>query len=290
MKQNNLEELKNKQNPRETFFVFMINNKRKGCIMNTQKFENNLFQLEVKTENGEPMFDAETVARSLGFTTVAKSGNVTVRWNRVNKYLKKYLSTQVSKNDFISEPMVYKLAFKANNALAEKFQDWLAVEVLPAIRKHGGYLTSEKVEEALLNPDILIQLATQLKTEREGRLVAEQKVAEYEPKITYLDSILSSTDSVTTSQIAADYGMSARKLNSLLHEKRIQRKVGDQWLLYKKHMNQGYTKSHTTEIYKADGTPKIVMNTKWTQKGRLFIYELMKSEGYLPEIDLLEEV
>lgn len=290
MKQNNLEELKNKQNPRETFFAFTINNKRKGGIMNTQKFENNLFQLEVKTENGEPMFDAETVARSLGFTTVAKSGNVTVRWNRVNKYLKKYLSTQVSKNDFISEPMVYKLAFKANNALAEKFQDWLAVEVLPAIRKHGGYLTSEKVEEALLNPDILIQLATQLKTEREGRLIAEQKVAEYEPKITYLDSILSSTDSVTTSQIAADYGMSARKLNSLLHEKRIQRKVGDQWLLYKKHMNQGYTKSHTTEIYKADGTPKIVMNTKWTQKGRLFIYELMKSEGYLPEIDLLEEV
>lgn len=290
MKQNNLEELKNKQNPRETFFAFTINNKRKGGIMNTQKFENNLFQLEVKTENGEPMFDAETVARSLGFTTVAKSGNVTVRWNRVNKYLKKYLSTQVSKNDFISEPMVYKLAFKANNTLAEKFQDWLAVEVLPAIRKHGGYLTSEKVEEALLNPDTLIQLATQLKTEREGRMIAEQKVAEYEPKITYLDSILSSTDSVTTSQIAADYGMSARKLNSLLHEKRIQRKVGDQWLLYKKHMNQGYTKSHTTEIYKADGTPKIVMNTKWTQKGRLFIYELMKSEGYLPEIDLLEEV
>ena len=62
--------------------------------------------------------------------------------------------------------MVYKLAFKANNVLAEKFQDWLAVDVLPAIRKHGGYLTPEKIEEALLNPDTLIQLATNLKEER----------------------------------------------------------------------------------------------------------------------------
>lgn len=252
--------------------------------MNTQKFENNLFQLEVKTENGESFFDVETVARSLGLTE-AKNGKEYVIWKRVNKYLEKYLSTPVSKTDYISEPMVYKLAFKANNALAEKFQDWLATEVLPQIRKHGMYAT----DELLNNPDLLIEVATKLKEERTLRLVAEQKVAEYEPKITYLDSILSSTDSVTTSQIAADYGMSARQLNKLLHGLAVQRKVGDQWLLYKKHMNQGYTKSHTTEIYKADGTPKIVMNTKWTQKGRLFIYELMKSEGYLPEIDLLEE-
>lgn len=106
--------------------------------MNTQKFENNLFELEVKTENGESLFNTETVARSLGFVET-KNGKEYVRWRTINGYLKKYLSQEVAKNDFISEPMVYKLAFKANNALAEKFQDWLAVEVLPTIRKHGTY-------------------------------------------------------------------------------------------------------------------------------------------------------
>lgn len=166
--------------------------------MNTQKFENNLFQLEVKTENGEPMFDAETVARSLGFTTVAKSGNVTVRWNRVNKYLKKYLSTQVSKNDFISEPMVYKLAFKANNALAEKFQDWLATEVLPQIRKHGMYATDELVD----NPDLLIEVATKLKEEKTLRLIAEQRVNELKPKVLFADAVRGSTNSCLIKDLA----------------------------------------------------------------------------------------
>ncbi|HAX1012592.1 TPA: phage antirepressor, partial [Enterococcus faecium] len=97
-----------------------------------------------------------------------------------------------------------------------------------------------------------------------------QQIAEYEPKISYLDTILSSTDTVATSQIAADYGMSAIALNKLLNELGVQHKVSGQWILYRKHMNQGYTKSHTSEIPKADGGTKVVMNTKWTQKGRVF--------------------
>ena len=114
--------------------------------MEIQTFSNNLFDLTVKTENGEALFDVETVARSLGFTQT-KSGKEYVRWETVNKYLRKYLSQEVGKNDYISEPMVYKLAFKANNALAEQFQDWLATEVLPAIRKHGGYLTEQNLKK-----------------------------------------------------------------------------------------------------------------------------------------------
>lgn len=268
--------------------------------MNTpQIFNNELFgSLPLLIIEDIELFGATEAAKALSFSNPydALKNHVDQDDLAVHEVIDNLGRKQNKK--FINESGLYSLIIGAskqgnNKSIkenAKKFKRWVTSEVLPAIRKHGGYLTSEKVEEALLNPDTLIQLATQLKTEREGRLIAEQKVAEYEPKITYLDSILSSTDSVTTSQIAADYGMSARKLNSLLHEKRIQRKVGDQWLLYKKHMNQGYTKSHTTEIYKADGTPKIVMDTKWTQKGRLFIYELMKSEGYLPELDLLEGV
>jgi len=246
--------------------------------MGTQKFENNLFQLVVKTLNGESLFDVETVARSLGFTQT-KNGKEYIRWETVNKYLRKYLSQEVGKNDFISEPMVYKLAFKANNSLAEKFQDWLATEVLPTIRKTGSYTNVPRsFAEAL-------RLAADLEEEK---MMLEQKVAEYEPKITYLDTILASKDAVTTSQIAADYGMSAIQLNKILHHLGVQRKVSGQWLLYKKHMNCGYTKSHTSEILQTDGTKKIVMSTKWTQKGRLFIYNLLKDEGYYPQMDLWE--
>ena len=91
-------------------------------MTNLQKFNNELFQLEVKSENGESLFNVESVARSLGFVET-KNEKEYVIWKRVNKYLEKNLSTPVSKNDFISEPMVYKLAFKANNEVAEKFQD-----------------------------------------------------------------------------------------------------------------------------------------------------------------------
>lgn len=253
-------------------------------IMEIQTFSNNLFDLTVKTENGEALFDVETVARSLGFVET-KGNKEYVIWKRVNKYLEKYLSTKVSKNDYISEPMVYKLAFKANNALAEQFQDWLATEVLPAIRKHGGYLTEQKLEEALLNPDTLINLATQLKQEREGRLIAEQRVNELTPKASYYDKVLSNKALVTITVIAKDYGMSGKAMNALLHELGVQYKQGTTWLLYARYQKNGWTHSETVMITDKDGNEKAVLNTKWTQKGRLGLYELLKRKGYLPLIE-----
>lgn len=130
--------------------------------------------------------------------------------------------------------------------------------------------------------EALLQLVEQV----EQNELLEYKIAEYEPKISYLDTILSSTDTVTITQIAADYGMSARAMNKLLNDLKVQHKVGGQWILFRKHMQQGYTKSHTTDITKADGGTKVVMNTKWSQKGRLFLYNLLKEEGYLPQMDL----
>lgn len=251
--------------------------------MNTQKFENNLFALKVQTKDGEPLFDVETVARSLGFTTVATSGNEVVRWKRVNKYLEKY-SQEVGKGDFISEPMVYKLAFKAKNALAEQFQDWLATEVLPTIRKHGAYLTDQKIEEALLNPDVLINLATQLKEERTGRLIAEQRVNELQPKADYYDKILANPGLLPISVIAKNYGMSANKMNQVLHELGVQYKQGGTWLLYSNYQNEGYTH---TEMKLWEGSTKMKPNTKWTQKGHLFIYDFLKKHDILPTIETL---
>ncbi|MGS7346647.1 phage antirepressor KilAC domain-containing protein [Enterococcus faecium] len=257
--------------------------------MNTPQIFN-FEQNEVRTVlvNDEPYFVGKDVAEILGYSKPRNAISTHVdEEDKQDAPIQGGLGGK-QKMTIINESGLYSLILKSKLPSAKKFKRWVTSEVLPAIRKHGGYLTPEKVEEALLNPDTIIQLATQLKEERTGRLIAEQKIAEYEPKISYLDSILSSTDSVTISQIAADYGMSPQQMNKLLHKLGIQKKVGNQWLLCKKHMNQGYTKSHTTEIPKADGGTKIVMNTKWTQKGRLFIYELLKKEGYYPQMDLEE--
>lgn len=257
--------------------------------MNTPQIFN-FEQNEVRTVlvNDEPYFVGKDVAEILGYSKPRNAISTHVdEEDKQDAPIQGGLGGK-QKMTIINESGLYSLILKSKLPSAKKFKRWVTSEVLPAIRKHGGYLTPEKVEEALLNPDTIIQLATQLKEERTGRLIAEQKIAEYEPKISYLDSILSSTDSVTISQIAADYGMSPQQMNKLLHKLGVQKKVGNQWLLCKKHMNQGYTKSHTTEIPKADGGTKIVMNTKWTQKGRLFIYELLKKKGYYPQMDLEE--
>ena len=96
--------------------------------------------LKIKEENGQVMFDAETAAIGMGITTFAKSGKNYVRWPRVNEYLGLSTSGQlVKRGDFITEPQFYKLAIKANNETAERFQDWVTTEVLPSIRKTGGY-------------------------------------------------------------------------------------------------------------------------------------------------------
>lgn len=263
---------------------------------NLKIFNNGIFEVAVKLENGEWVFDAERVARSLGITDV-KSGVVYIRWNRVNDYLKSFATSgEIKKGDFISEPAVYKLAFKASNEVAEKFQDWLAVEVLPQIRKHGMYATDEVINNILSNPDFGIKLLTELKQEKEEKEALifankqkEQLIGELKPKADYMDKILKNTGLVTITQIAKDYGMSGEKMNSILHNLGVQYKQSGQWLLYTPYQDKGYTHSETVNITRHDGRSDIKMNTKWTQKGRLFLYELLKNNKILPVIERKEE-
>ena len=113
----------------------------------------------------------------------------------------------------------------------------------------------------------------------------KQMIAEFKPVKEYVDTILSSTDTVTVTQIAADYGLSAKALNKILFEEGLIHNVNKQWILYKKHMNKGYTKSETIDVKRADGSTKVVMNTKWTQKGRLKIHEILTAVGIVAEMD-----
>ncbi|HBP97328.1 phage antirepressor KilAC domain-containing protein [Leuconostoc lactis] len=243
--------------------------------------------LRVKEENGQILFDAETAAIGLGISEVAKSGNTVVKWTRINKYLGIDTSVDngIKRGDFITEPQFYKLAIKANNETAEKFQDWVTSEVLPAIRKHGTYMTDQTIEDVLTNPDTIIRLATDLKNERKEKLMLAQQVTELKPKADYTDLILSNKTLVTITFIAKDYGMSGLAMNKLLHDLGVQYSQSGVWLLYAKHQTKGWTQSETTEVVRKDGSKKLVMNTKWTQKGRLGLYELLKDNGYLPLIE-----
>lgn len=231
--------------------------------------------------SGNAFLNLEDVARGLGFTQT-KAGVEYVRWETVYSYLRDLgFSQLVGKDSFIPESIFYRLAMKAKNAVAEEFQSKVAEEILPAIRKHGGYLTPEKVEEALLNPDTIIRLATELKREREEKERLQLETArqagvieEQAERLTYLDEIMRSEGTLTVTQIANDYGLSALRLNALLHEAGIQRKVHGQWVLYAKYHRRGLTKS-VTKV----SNGRSCTNTHWTQAGRLLIHQTLAEIG-----------
>ena len=159
---------------------------------------------------------------------------------------------------------------------------------MPSIRKHGMYATDKLLED----PDFAISVLQQLKAEREEKkklttVNQQQKqiIGELQPKANYVDIILDNKGLVTITQIAKDYGMSGKKMNALLNTYGVQFKQSGQWLLYSKYHDMGYTHSKTINITRSDGRPDIVMETKWTQKGRLFLYDLLKENGVLPVIE-----
>jgi len=253
-------------------------------------------------ENGVAELSLEHVARGLGFTETAASGNETVRWRTVRSYLQEFNVIATSCDgfpstsrgndlpDFIQENIFYKLCFKAKNEIAKDFQDLVTDEILPSIRKHGGYLTPQKLEEALLNPDTLIHLGNILKEERARRIEAESvmyqqqevieiknsEIKELFPDAQYTRDTLKSVNTFTTTQIAKDLGMSAEALNKKLHNLGIQYKVNGQWVLYAKYQDKEYTKTNTyTEVI--NGVSKTYHSTVWTELGRKFIIKLIKN-------------
>ncbi|EGQ3759104.1 phage antirepressor [Staphylococcus pseudintermedius] len=243
----------------------------------------NFEELPVRTltVDDEPYFVGKDVAEILGYS---KARNAIAK--HVDFEDKKDAPIQgplggTQKMTIINESGLYSLIFSSKLESAKRFKRWVTSEVLPAIRKHGIYATDSVIEQSIQNPDYIIHVLTEFKKEREGRLVAEQQVQELKPKATYYDLVLQNKSLLSVSKIAKDYGMSARALNKLLHELGVQYKQGDIWLLYAKHQDKGYTQTST---YALDEEHSKV-TTKWTQKGRLFIYELLKNKGVLPSIE-----
>ncbi|HBF1330981.1 hypothetical protein C4256_02120 [Clostridioides difficile] len=256
-------------------------------------FNNDLFgEVRFIEVNEKPYAVANDIGKALGYSSPKDAITRHCKGAIFHSYL-----TEGGKQEIkiIPEGDIYRLIVKSKLPTAEKFESWVMDDILPTIRKHGAYLTDTKIEEILSNPDTIIKLATDLKKEREKRKALEvtnnkqqQIIGELKPKADYTDLILRNKGLVTITQIAKDYGMSGKAMNKKLHELGIQFKQSGQWLLYSDYQAKGYTHSETIDIVKADGTPDIKMNTKWTQKGRLMIYKKLKSIGILPTIELEE--
>ena len=189
---------------------------------------------------------------------------------------------------FLTEDGLYEVLMQSRKPVAKKFKKKIK-EILKDIRTHGMYVADQLLNDMLTNPDLGIKLFTQYKEAKEKAKQLEienakskQVISELKPKATYYDLVLQNKSVVAISVIAKDYGMSGRAMNKMLHELGVLYKMGGTWLLYQKHADIGYTQSKT-HVIDAD---KSVMHTYWTQKGRLFLYDLLKNEkNLLPMIE-----
>ena len=238
---------------------------------------------------GEPFFVGKDVAEILGYSNPQKALRDHV--DEEDKTLNDSFTVNGTKGVLINESGLYSLILRSQLPKAQKFKRWVTSEILPSIRRHGMYAT----DELIANPDLAIAAFTALKEERERRLALEevaavqkQQIAEMQPKATYYDVVLRCKDAVNISVIAKDYGWSAQKMNEYLHQNGIQYKQSDIWLLYQKHAGCGYTKTNTHIYEDSCGNEHTKVHTKWTQKGRLFIYSLLKADGIVPQIEMEE--
>lgn len=253
----------------------------------TPFFKKEFGEIRVIEKNNEPWFVGKDVAKSLGYKNVNDA--LFKHVDEEDKEVVKCDTLGGQQNvTVINESGLYSLVLKSKLEGAKQFKRWVTSEVLPSIRKHGMYAR----DELLNNPDLMIAVATELKQEREQRKQLELEKAmliqennELKPKADYTDMVLQNKSLMTVTAIAKDYGMSGGSLNKKLHELGIQYKQGGQWFLYAKHQAKGYTSSSTTKIEHTDGRVEIKLHTKWTQKGRLFIYNELKEIGIVPLIE-----
>ena len=176
----------------------------------------------------------------------------------------------------INESGLYALILSSKLESARRFKRWVTSEVLPAIRQNGRYELEQQVVRA-----------EEQKRALESRNAYLEDISAYQKPLTdYARIILSSTQTVTVTQIAQDYGFGPVRFNELLMHLRIQHKVGGQWILYAPYVHRGYVQSFSSFFVKPDGEVQVKVHTRWTQSGRLFLYEELKKTGVLPLIEL----
>ena len=237
-------------------------------------------------KDGEPWFVGKDVAVALGYTNHRKAlidhvdaedktDGVTIR-DSIGRS-----QTPV----FINESGLYSLVLSSKLPQAKVFKHWVTAEVLPSIRRHGAYATAPTIEKIIASPEFGIALLKNLQQEQNMRREAEQRVRKLQPLADYTALILACPETVSVSQVAQDYGMSAVAFNRILNRAGIQYSVGGQWVLYAAYKDRGLVQSYTFNYRHNDGTDGCRMYTRWTQRGRLFLYDILKKMGILPMIE-----
>ena len=243
--------------------------------------------VRIITINDEHWFVGKDVADILGYSNSRKALSDHV--DDEDKGVTKSDTLGGSQNiTIINESGLYSLILKSKKPEAKQFKRWVTSEVLPTIRKHGAYMTDKKAQDVLHGnglADLLIQAGEQIKSLEFDKQQLQVELEEVREKTTYLDLILESPDDILTTQIAQDYGYSAVSFNRILHDLRIQRKVNKQWVLYSKYMGKGYIGSRTSDFVDSKGIARTSITTTWKQKGRKFLYEVLKKNGYLPLVE-----
>lgn len=252
-------------------------------------FENQEFgKIRSVMVNNEPYFVAKDVC------DILEIKNTTQAIQRLDEDERTMFNIgRQGETNIVNEYGLYNLILASRKPEAKAFKKWITHEVIPAIRKTGGYIAGE---ESMTEDELVLKAINVLQIKVENYRLQNQKllednnkkeqiIGELKPKADYVDTILQNKGLVTITAIAKDYGMSGEKMNEKLHNLGIQYKQSNQWLLYSKYHDNGYTHSETISLKHKDGTPFVKMLTKWTQKGRLFLYELLKSNGLVPVVE-----
>ena len=262
-------------------------------------FENAEFgSVRTVTINGEPWFVASDVCKAL------EINNVSMAISRLDDDEKNTISLTEGipgnpNKTIVNEPGLYSLVLSSRKSEAKAFKRWITHEVIPDIRQYGMYATSDFLDKALGNPDNWIRMLTEysavkkenetlkLKTVEQKEVIETQnnQITLMKPKASYYDLVLQTKNAVNITTIAKDYGLSAVTLNKKLHDYGVQYKQGGTWLLYQQHADKGYTKTKTGVYTNKAGEEYASVHTQWTQKGRMFIYEILKEHGILPKME-----
>ncbi|MFM0760882.1 BRO family protein [Streptococcus suis] len=256
--------------------------------MELQIFKNEQFgQVQLVEINNEPWFVGKEIAEILGYQNPSKAlkDHVDEEDKLNNETL---LSLGQRGGWIINESGLYSLILKSKLPQAKQFKRWVTSEVLPSIRKHGMFATDELLD----NPDFAIATLQKLKEEREAKRILQEQnevlaleLRETKPKAEYYDLMLANKGLIKTSEIAKNYGRSAQSFNKLLNKLKVIYKQGDTWLPYAKYQTHNYVQLEPFAYKNSKGRDDVKMRTKWTMKGHIFLYELLKKHGILPLIE-----
>lgn len=261
----------------------------KFCNMNSiEIFKNESFgEIRVTGTNDQPLFCLADLCKVLELTNPSEVKN---RLDKEDVQLIDLHALNSSEGitgnsmaNFVTESGFYDVILQSSSPRVKPFRKWVTSEVLPAIRKNGGYMSTSNNDtpEEIMARAVMIAQETIKRREQRIEMLEREKtlltetIKEAAPKVEYFDKAMSSKSSYTTTQVAQEFGLSAKTLNARLAKMGVQYRQGGAWILYAKYQGNGYTHTVSVPYMMANGEQGTQIQTRWTEKGRKFLHDLM---------------